>query len=95
MLRGDLYNPFFENNDWGFEILSGDFQGVVVQIENLKFPREDDPQIDIDFHVIHKPELLSNDDIKGPMFNAVFETIVNDIVREAIEIHNENRNNNT
>lgn len=90
MLRGDLYQPFVQDKDWGFEILTGEFQGVVIQIENIKFPRENDPQIDVDYHVLYKPEIIEAEDIKGPLFDALFQTIVTDIVKEAIEIHKAN-----
>lgn len=92
MLRGDLYQPFAHGNDWGFEILTGDFQGVVIQIENLKFPRENDPQIDVDYHVIHKPDIIETEEIKGPLFDTLFQTIVTDIVNEAITIYESNKN---
>ena len=38
MLRDDLYKPWFADQDrWGFEVLSGDYQGVIIQLESLKF----------------------------------------------------------
>ena len=36
ILRDDLYKPWFVDHDkWGFEVLSGDYLGVVVQLDEL------------------------------------------------------------
>ena len=32
MLREDLYTPWFQDNEWGFEFISGEFLGTVVQL---------------------------------------------------------------
>ena len=87
MLRGDLYLPWFvEDGKWGFEIISGEFLGVVVQIHNIDFAEEGNNVV-VEHHVIHKPEILTEDDINGELFQQVYETIINDILAEAIEIH--------
>ena len=97
MLRNDLYKPWFlEDKKWGFEIISGDFQDVVVEIEKLEFANEEEGNFDIEYHLINKPSLLSEEDVKGDLFKSTFELIINDIVREAIETVDENtRNDNT
>ena len=42
MLRNDLYKPWFASeNDWGFEIIDGQFSGVIVQIEKVEFVETD------------------------------------------------------
>lgn len=96
MLRNDLYKPWFVDDKWGFEILTGEFQEVVVEIENLEFANNEDGNLDVNYHVINKPSLLTDSDVKGDLFKSTFELIINDIVREAIETINEdNRNNDT
>lgn len=97
MLRNDLYTPWFlEDKKWGFEIVSGDFQGVVVEIEKLNFSEDVEGKLDVEYHVINKPDIINEEDIKGEMFEAAFELIINDIVREAIETLDEkDRNGNT
>lgn len=86
MLRNDLYEPWFlEEKKWGFNILSGEFKDVVIEIEKLEFDNKEEGSLAVEYHLINKPIILSDDDVKGDLFKTVFETIVNDIVREAIE----------
>ena len=84
MLRNDLFKPWFVGNDWGFEIIDGQFNGVTVQIAKLDWPDEGSNELALDYHVVHKPELITDEDIKSDTFKAVVEVIINDILREAI-----------
>ena len=84
MLRNDLFKPWFVGNDWGFEIIDGEFNGVTVQIAKLDWPDEGSNELALDYHVVHKPELITDEDIKNDTFKAVVEVIINDILREAI-----------
>ena len=97
MLRNDLYRPWFvEDKRWGFEITSGDFQGLVVQLENIDVLTEDKTGLDVKYHVIYKPERLDDSMIKSEMLNQTFDLIINDIIQEAMSIDDEyNRDNNT
>ena len=93
MLRNDLYRPWFEGNTaWGIEIISGDFKDVVLQIEKMEFA--DEPgNVELVYHVISKPEIIEEELSKNPTFESTVEFIINDILKEAIEIHEQNRNN--
>ena len=84
MLRNELFKPWFVGNDWGFEIIDGEFNGVTVQIAKLDWPDEGSNELALDYHVVHKPELVTDEDIKSDTFKAVVEVIINDILREAI-----------
>ena len=105
MLRNDLYVPWFtqkEEGQWGFEIISGEFKGVVVQIENVAVSNEvKDDNLTCDYHVIFKPSILTEEDMQGELFKTQFSLIMNDIIKEAIEtfeqekLNDENRNNDT
>lgn len=87
MLRNDLYEPWFANEkDWGFQIISGDFSGIFVQIESIEFSDKQDGTVDLQFHVIKQPEDLRELDTQDPLFNNTVELIINDILREAVEI---------
>lgn len=86
MLRDDLYRPWFIDEKWGVEILSGDFLGLVVEITKLEFSDKIDNSVDLEYNVIHKPEDLNEEAVKGPMFTNTMELVVNDILREAVEI---------
>lgn len=87
MLRNNLYRPWFLNDKrWGFEVIDGEYSGVVVQIEKLEFKEgSDDGNLDVEYHIINKPEIIAEENVKGDLFKSVFELIVNDIVKEAIE----------
>lgn len=95
MLRNELYRPWFEGNtNWGIEITSGDFKDVVIQIEKMEF--SDEPNnVELVYHVISKPDILEEELSKNPVFESTIELIVNDILKEAIEIHEQNRNSNS
>ena len=95
MLRNDLFKPWFVGNDWGFEIIDGEFNGVTVQIVKLDWPDEDSNELALDYHVVHKPELVTDEDIKSDTFKAVVEVIINDILREAINEFKQTGNNDS
>ena len=96
MLRNDLYRPWFvEDEKWGFEILSGDFQGLVVQLEKLDMLTEDKPGVGVNYHVIHKPDHVTKEMMQSEMLSQTFDLIINDILQEAMQINDEhNRDNN-
>jgi len=93
MLRNDLFRPWFVGEkDWGFEIIDGEFKDVAVQIEKLEFPEDGSSQLNLDYHVVHKPELITEQDLQGDGFKAVVEVIINDILKEAIDHFEQTRN---
>jgi len=86
MLRNDLFKPWFVGEkDWGFEIIDGEFKGVTVQIEKLDWPEEGKNELSLDYHIVHKSELITDEDIKSDKFKVVMDIIINDILREAID----------
>jgi hypothetical protein len=95
MLRNDLFKPWFVGKDWGFEIIDGEFKDVTVQIEKLDWPDEGKSELALDYHVVHKPEIITDEDVKGDKFKVVIEVIINDILREAIDDLKQTRDNDT
>ena len=97
MLRNELFRPWFVNEkDWGIEIVDGEFSGVSIQIESLEFEESSDGNVKLGYHTVHRPENISEEDLKSDMFKAVIELILNDVIREAIEIYEQQtRNNNS
>lgn len=99
MLRNELYTPWFKDQDWGFEIIDGEFSGVVVQVSDLQLKEEpNDPNnLSVDYHIIYKPEIISEENVKSDLFVNLFQTIILDIVKEAVETyeHEHNRNNDS
>ena len=96
MLRNKLYKPWFVDEEkWGFEILRGDpFEGVVVQ---LKYIQSDDVNLNeheiinsdktslgVEYYIISKPKRVSEEQLKSHQFRTTFDTIVTDILKEAL-----------
>jgi hypothetical protein len=94
MLRNDTYKPWFQGEDWGVEIIDGEYSGVVVQFKSLEFSEKDDGTVDVDFHIISQPQ-GAEIDTKSDMFNNTIEIIINDILKEAIGLYEQTRNNDT
>ena len=85
MLRNDLFKPWFVGEkDWGFEIIDGEYKDVTVQIEKLDWPDEGKGELALEYHVVHKPEIITDEDIKSDKFKVIIEVIINDILKEAI-----------
>jgi len=101
MLRNDLYRPWFTEpnkageEEWGFEILSGDFSGIVVQIKGVSVSEQTEGEVALDFHVINKPSDMEESPTEDPAFTHVIELIINDILREAIDNYEQSGNNDT
>ncbi len=97
MLRNNLYKPWILKEDWGIEIAEGEFSGLVLQITDVQFDENKESNLSVEYHVISKPDLITDEMLKEDLFVSTFNLIMNDIVREAIEIYkeDENRNHNT
>ncbi len=95
MLRNELFKPWFVGDDWGFEIIDGEYNGVTVQIKKLDWPNEESNELALDYHVVHKPELVTDEDLKGDKFKVIIEVIINDILKEAIDDLKQTRDNDS
>lgn len=95
VLRNNLFRPWFVGEkDWGFEIIDGEFSGVTVQIEKVEFSKSDDGRVDLEYHIINKPQDMAlTEDNK--MFAAVIEIIINDILTEAVNSYEQTRSNDS
>lgn len=89
MLRNDLYKIWVtktgeqgETPEWGIEILDGEFTGVVIQIVEINFKNNDD-NLFLDYHTLYKPDLV---DLSSNLWVQVLESIVQDIIKEALEL---------
>lgn len=86
VLRNELYKPWFiGDKDWGFEIIDGEFSGILLQIEALEFSKEVSSMVDLNYHIVYKPDAILDSDLQGDVFNNLVELIISDILREAIE----------
>ena len=95
MLRNELFKPWFVGEDWGFEIIDGEFKDVTLQITKFEFKESNDGNVDLEYHVVRKPEILTEEDLKKPEFQAVVEVIINDILKEAIDHYEQTRNDDS
>jgi len=96
LLRNDLYRPWFVGEaDWGIEFLSGDYRGLALQIEKMDFLKDQAGKIDFKYHIVHKPDIITKEDIGTEQFEAVLQLIVNDVIREAMEDYDQTGNNDS
>lgn len=98
MLRNSLYVPRFADNDaWGFEIIEGDYKGAVVKINSIEFSETDSEKVELDYTLLNASDLTESDKTYAddPVFIAVVETIINDVLREAIQDYEQNRNDSS
>ena len=79
---------------WGFELISGDFKDVVVQIENFEIKETEEGNATLDYHIINKPEIITQEEISSDNFKLLVETVINDILTEAVKIYENSRNDN-
>lgn len=91
--RNILFKPWFENDKWGVEIIDGFYTGTIIQFKAVEFIESMDGNVSLDYHVIYKSSIVSDDDIKSAEFHNLLTIIIEDILKEAME--HEIRNNNT
>lgn len=90
MLRNDLYIPWFAGKeDWGIEIISGEFKNTVMQIKEVELT---DEGVQLEYHIVKAPD-IDNFDSNSSLFVNVVELIINDVLKEAINDYEQNRNN--
>lgn len=92
--RNKLFKPWFEDDKWGVEIIDGFYKDTVVQFQEIEFVESGDGNVSLDYHLIHRPYLVSEDDIKSQEFADLLTLIIEDILKEALEA-NETRNNDS
>ena len=96
MLRNDLFRPWFVGEkDWGVEIIDGEFSGVSLQITSIEFAESSDGNVQLDYNVIHKPENLTDDDLKTELFSNTLSLIISDVLTEAVGYAQQDRDNDT
>ena len=89
MLRNQLYKPWFAEERWGIEIIEGDFLGLVIEITEINFPDNQAHNCNIEYTTITESEAVKTE---PELFETVLSTIVNDILKEAIEIYENDKN---
>lgn len=81
---------------WGFEITQGLYEGVVVQVEDIKLDQIDQGgQVHVDYHVISIPAHMTDTDMAGDGFQTTMNEVINKFLMDAIQDYEQNRNNNT
>jgi len=92
--RNKLFKPWFQDESWGVEVIDGFYKDTVVQIKEMEFLDSEDGNVSLDYHLIHRPAAVSEEDIQSDEFKSLLSVIIEDILREALEA-NETRNNDT
>lgn len=94
-LRNDLYTPWFVGDtDWGVEIIDGEFSGIVIKINSIEFSKTENEGVDVDYYIIKHPEDMQGVE-KSDLFIRTIELIINDILKEAVAIHEQTRSNDS
>lgn len=93
MLKHELYKPWARDDAWGIEIIDGEFSGTVIQIQSVEFKDDSSGNIQVEYHVINgeSSDILNS----NPLFVSTFELIINDILKEAVQDYEQNRNNDS
>ena len=84
-----------DEDRWGFELTDGLFEGVVIQVEKIDVLEAETGQVVVDYHAVFIPAHLSEDDIKSDNFKNTFDQVINKFLMDAIQDHEQNRNDNT
>lgn len=80
-----------DDKQWGFELTQGPFEGVVVQVEDIKFLNVGETgKVEIDYHVIFMPVHFTESDIKGESFQVAINEVINKFMMDAIRDHEQN-----
>jgi len=92
------YNPFSIKKDdidaWGFVIAEGTYRDVTIQINNLGI-KDNSNDFELDFHIISKPDTITDKDLQSTTFNIVVENILNDIIKNALDEYENRESNNS
>lgn len=95
-LRNTLFKPWFVNeDDWGIEIIDGPFKEVCIQFKDIAFEENSEGNCQLDYHMVRKPEEITQEILDGPEFTSTLEIIINEILRTALEDYESSRNNHT
>lgn len=91
------FKPHFAGEDkWGFEIMDGLYAGTVVQIMKLDFVEGGNGNCQLEFHIIKRPDSLSEEAYKTEDFNLAIQSIITEIIKLAVDAaqkeQDENRN---
>lgn len=80
----ELYSIWdLKDKGWGIEILKGEYEGTVVQIEDIKF-HEKSENVELIFHVIKTPEGMLKEDLQNTKFDDMMQCIVGEMIANAI-----------
>lgn len=88
------FNPWAVEDRWGFEYTSGPYAGVVIQVADINFDQAAEGQVTAEYYKIFTPAHLSDSDLNTQAFEAAFQTTINEIVSQAIQDYEQNRNDN-
>lgn len=89
-----MFRPWAAGDKWGVELTEGIFDGVVIQIEEVKFlDNSDNGNVEMEYNRIHTPAHLNESDFQSENFSNVMNSVINQILMEAVQHYEQNRNN--
>jgi hypothetical protein len=86
------YEPWNRGEAWGFKITNGKYENTIISINNIEL--NEDSSCALDFNFYEKTYGLSEGDFSSEEFNSDMSSIINDILKKAVDEH-ENRDSNT
>ena len=93
------YEPWgFKHEDeekWGVRILEGKFANSIIAFNDISFMEDDVNNLQLDYTVVTTPEsMIENYMSNDPDFKNDMKEIIEDVIRKAIDEH-EDRDSNT
>jgi hypothetical protein len=92
--RNKLFKPWFQDESWGVEIIDGYYKDTIVQFKEIEFVESEEGNISLDYHLIHRPAVITSEEIQSEEFKGLLSIIIEDVLREALEA-NETRDNHS
>lgn len=86
MLKDNMYTTWAEDTSWGFRVISGPYTGVKVRINDVIL-QDDSSDVKIDCDFLEYPSNVDPGDFNSGPYNELFAKIFNEILKEAIEFH--------
>lgn len=88
------FEPWYiSETDWGVTLTAdGPFKGTVIQIQKLDFG--DNEEVELNYHVVNKPESMDESIYADTEFQYILQDIVTTLIKEVVKEH-ENRAGNS
>ena len=84
-----------DENQWGFELTDGVYEGAVIQVDQIHLQEVESGQVNMDYHIISMPAHLNESDFRNDNFQTVMNQVINKFLMDAIQDYEQNRSDYT